>query len=130
MSEHETSESTGHAQAPGATSGEASIIEKAFLMGLGAAFLAKDKAEELAEELVKRGEMTKDESGTFVGKVATQAKDATSSARKTVSEESAKVAEGLGLVSRKDFDRLEAEIAELKALIASLKPQGTAAGDS
>ncbi len=131
MSEHDTTESTGTPSGPDAgPSAETNIIEKAFLMGLGAAFLAKDKAEELADELVKRGTMTRDESGSFVGKVTTQAHDTTASARKTVSEETAKVADGLGLVSKKDFERLEAEMAEIKALIASLKPQGPAGGDS
>ena len=130
MSEHDT---TGSAQAPSGSGSEptveTNIIEKAFLMGLGAAFLAKDKAEELADELVKRGTMTKEESGSFVGKVSAQAHDASSAARKTVSEETAKVADGLGLVSKKDFERLEGEIAEIKALLASLRPQGSDAGD-
>lgn len=131
MSEHETTESTqGQAGSATGASAETNIIEKAFLMGLGAAFLAKDKAEELADELVKRGTLTKEESGSFVGKVSAQAHDATSAARKSVTEETAKVADGLGLVSKKDFERLEGEIAEIKALLASLKQQGSTAGDS
>lgn len=131
MSEHDTTDSAKRPPGSGEeSSAEANVVEKAFLMGLGAAFLAKDKAEELADELVKRGTLSKEDSNTFAGKVSSQAHDATSAARKSVTEETAKVADGLGLVSKKDFERLEGEIAEIKALLASLKQQGSAAGDS
>lgn len=102
------------------------LIEKAFLVGLGAAVFAKDKAEELADELIRRGQMTKSESEGFVVRLANKADEATSSAGRTVAQESAKVVESMGLASKKDIERLEAELTEIKALIASLRPD---AGD-
>lgn len=97
------------------------LIEKAFLIGIGAAMTAKDKAEELADELVKRGQITRDESESFVGRVASKADEATSSASKTIAEETGRAVAAMGLASKKDLERLEAELTEIKALIASLR---------
>ncbi len=102
---------------------ETGLIEKAFLMGLGATSVAREKAEELAEELIKRGQMTKSESEGFVGRLANKADETTTSLSKTVAKETAKVVEGMGLASRKDIARLEAELTEIKALIAQSRPR-------
>jgi polyhydroxyalkanoate synthesis regulator phasin len=101
---------------------ELGLIEKAFLMGVGAAVFAKDKAEELADELVKRGQLSKAESESFVGRMANKADEATSSATRAVAHETAKVVEGMGLASKKDLESVEAELTEIKAMIASLRP--------
>ncbi len=118
MAEHDTEKDR-----PEATSaGEAGLIEKAFLMGMGAAFIAKDKAEELADEMVKRGRMSREESDSFASRLVDQADSAASSAQKTVSEETAKAVKRMGLASKDDVARLENELTEIKALIASLRP--------
>ncbi|PKQ30163.1 MAG: hypothetical protein CVT60_01600 [Actinobacteria bacterium HGW-Actinobacteria-10] len=110
---------------PGGTRNDVGLIEKAFLMGIGVAMTAKDKAEELADELVARGQMTKDESDSFVGRVAVKADEASAQARTTVAEETGKVVASMGLASKKDLERVEAELTEIKALIASLRPTST-----
>lgn len=110
------------AEEKAASTGDVGLIEKAFMMGIGAAVYAKDKAEELADELVKRGQMTRTESESFIGKVAAQADETTAAARKTIEEETAKAVTSMGLASKKDLERVEAELTEIKALIASLKP--------
>lgn len=102
---------------------ETGLIEKAFLMGLGATSVAREKAEELADELIKRGQMTKTESEGFVGRLANKADETTNSLGKTVAKETAKVVEGMGLASKKDIARLEAELTEIKALIAQSRPR-------
>jgi polyhydroxyalkanoate synthesis regulator phasin len=101
---------------------ETGLVEKAFLMGLGAAFFAKDKAEELADELVQRGKISREDTESFTGRLVDQADSAAGSAQKTVSDETAKVVQRMGLASKADLDRLESELAEIKALIASMKP--------
>ncbi len=103
-------------------SADVGLIEKAFLMGLGAAVFAKDKAEELAEEMVKRGQMTKSESETFIGKVATKADEATTSVQKSVAEETEKAVKRMGLVSQADLAGIQDELTEIKAMLASLRP--------
>jgi polyhydroxyalkanoate synthesis regulator phasin len=118
VAEHDTDKE----QPKAAPETEAGLIEKAFLMGMGAAFIAKDKAEELADEMVKRGRMTREESDSFASRLVNQADSAADSAQKTVSEETAKVVKRMGLASKEDLAKLENELTEIKALIASLRP--------
>lgn len=117
MTEHDTEK--GKPKAPEAEGG---LIEKAFLMGMGAAFFAKDKVEELADEMVKRGKMSREESDSFASRLVNQADTAASTAQKTVTEETAKAVGRMGLASKEDLAKLENELTEIKALIASLRP--------
>jgi|GEM_PF-1202157 len=102
--------------------GEIGLVEKAFLMGVGAAMFAKEKAEELADELVKRGQISQEDSQSFAGRLANRADQTASSAQKTVAEETAKVVERMGLASKKDLADVHDELTEIKAMIASLRP--------
>ena len=98
------------------------LIERAFLMGVGAALFAKEKAEELADELVKRGQLSREESGTFASKLADQADEASKAMAKTLAKETERVVGGMGLASSKDIDEIHDELTEIKALLASLRP--------
>lgn len=100
------------------------LIEKAFLMGVGAAMLAKDKVEELADELVSRGKLTSEQSDTFVNRLVTQADSTTKAVQNTVSREVERAVSGMGLASAKDVADVRSELTEIKALIASLRPVG------
>lgn len=118
MTEHDT----GKEQPKKSAATETGLVEKAFLMGLGAAFFAKDKAEELADELVKRGQLTREDSESFTGRLVDQADTAAETAQKTVADEAAKVVNRMGLASKADLERLENELTEIKQLIANLRP--------
>lgn len=98
------------------------LIEKAFLFGVGAASLAKEKAEELAEELIRRGSLTRGEADDFVSKLVVQAKDAGKTAQGSVMRGAEQAISGVGLASAKDIEELRAELTEIKALIATLRP--------
>ncbi len=108
---------------PGA-SDDVGLIERAFLMGVGAAMLAKEKVEELADELVARGKLTRDESDSFVSRVVDRADEASKSVQGTVAKETERVVAGMGLASTRDLDEIRDELTEIKALIASLRPVG------
>jgi polyhydroxyalkanoate synthesis regulator phasin len=79
-------------------------------MGLGAAFLAKDKFDELLDDLEKRGQMSRSEAKTFLedAKARAQKEEEALSAR--IREEIKKVLEDMGLATKDD-------IAEIKALL-------------
>jgi len=100
------------------------FIERTFLMGVGAALFAKDKAEELADELVERGKLSREESGTFAHRLADEADKASESMQKTVTKETERVVAGMKLASSKDIDDVHEELTEIKALLASLRPLG------
>jgi len=103
------------------------LIEKAFLIGIGAAMLAKEKTEELAEELIRRGTLSRDQSESFVNRLATQAEEARKAAQNAVAHETGRIVTGAGLASAKDVEEIRSELTEIKALIASLRPVGAAA---
>jgi polyhydroxyalkanoate synthesis regulator phasin len=106
------------------------LVEKAFLMGVGAAMLAKEKAEELAEELVSRGKLTREQSDSFVSRMVDRADEAGRSVQTTVAKETERVVSGMGLASTKDLDEIRGELTEIKALIASLRPLGNDTDES
>ncbi|MCG8606747.1 phasin family protein [bacterium] len=45
---------------------DSSILKKTMLAGLGIYALTKEKAQELSNDLIKRGELSKDESAKFI----------------------------------------------------------------
>lgn len=100
------------------------LIEKTFLMGIGAAVLAKEKTEELAEELIRRGKITREESESFINKLAAEAERASQTAQGAVTHGAEQAIAGVGLASAKDVDEIRAELTEIKALIAALRPVG------
>lgn len=105
-----------------ASSQDVGLIEKAFLMGLGAAALAKEKAEELAEEMIQRGKLTREQSGNFVSRLVEQAEEAGETAKATAQRQTERAITGVGLASAKDVEEIRAELTEIKAMIASMRP--------
>ncbi|MGE4537883.1 hypothetical protein K9F62_10780 [Desulfovibrio sp. JY] len=79
-------------------------------MGLGAAFLAKDKFEEFVDEMEKRGEMSRTEAKNFLEDAKARAQQEEEAVNARIHKELQKVLEGMGLATKED-------IAELKALI-------------
>lgn len=107
---------------------ELGLIEKAFLIGVGAASLAKEKAEELAEELIQRGSLNRDEADDFVGQLMNDAKEAGRNAQDNVTRGAERAIAGVGLASAKDVEELRAELAEIRAVLEELRPKVGAAG--
>lgn len=97
------------------------LVERAFYIGLGATMLARDKVEELADELVQRGKMTQEQSDTFVNRLVDQADETGKSVRSAIQKETERTIESLGLATSKDIEGVRAELTEIKALIASLR---------
>ncbi|EFL51481.1 conserved hypothetical protein [Solidesulfovibrio fructosivorans JJ]] len=79
-------------------------------MGLGAAFLAKDKFEAFVDEMEKRGEMSRTEAKNFLEDAKARAQQEEEALNARIRKELQKVLEGMGLATKED-------IAELKALI-------------
>lgn len=103
------------------TKSEVGLIEKSFLLGIGAALLTRDKLNEFAEELVSRGKMSQSEASNLASEIASKADTSAASFQKTVSEDTGKAVAALGLASKKDIARLEDELAEIKAMLASMR---------
>lgn len=112
-----------------ATAGDVGLIERAFLMGIGAAMLAKDRVQELADELVSRGKMTRDEAGTFVNRMYAEADEANRNMQTAWARQMEMVISGMGLASKKDVDDIRDELTEIKTMIVSQRPMGNVEED-
>ncbi|MGI9861525.1 hypothetical protein SDD30_09105 [Moorella naiadis] len=95
------------------------IMRKVFLAGLGAMFLTKEKAEEMAEELVHHGELRRDEVKNFVDQLLAKGKEQQNQLQETVSREVNRWRTEWGLVTRSEMAALEKKVAELEARLAS-----------
>jgi polyhydroxyalkanoate synthesis regulator phasin len=89
------------------------LIKKGVFLGLGALTLTKEKAEELVDELIKKGEVSKDERYNLMREILDKAKEQEENINKRISVEIGKAIEKWGIPSKKDFEELEKRIDKL-----------------
>ena len=77
-------------------------------MGLGAAFLAKDKFDAFVDELEARGELSRTEAKTFLEDAKARARKEEEALSARIREELKKVLEGMGLATKEDIEELKA----------------------
>ena len=105
----------------------ANLFERSFLMALGAAMLARDAAGEMADDLVKRGEETTEESRRLVNETVAQARESTRTLRDRFDEGLERSLKEMGLVKREQLDELELKMAQLEHRIALLEAEAAVA---
>lgn len=86
------------------------LIEKGFLVGLGALTLTREKAQSLVEELVKTGEARRDEVKGLVDRLVTRGEEERAELQKLVRAEVESVVEGMSLATQKDIEALSKKI--------------------
>jgi len=86
------------------------IVEKGALMGLGAVALTRERAQNLVEELVKRGEARRDEVKELVDRLLSRGEKEREELRKLVREEVEKALSGMGLATKADIEALTRKI--------------------
>jgi polyhydroxyalkanoate synthesis regulator phasin len=99
----------------------AMIAQTAFLMGIGALEMTREKLSELTDEMIERGKMSKSEAKKVSDKFGAMAKEQQDVVRETVVKETDRVMKSTGMASKSDVDSLKAEIADLKAMLAAEK---------
>ncbi len=90
------------------------LFKKTLLMGLGAATITKEKVEQIVDELIKKGELTEDKRSTTIRDFLTKAEEQEKVLNDKVSNAVKKAIEKFDLPSRKDIERLEKKIDNLK----------------
>ena len=104
----------------------AGIVEKAFLLGLGVLETTREKTSELANELIDKGKVSQGDAKKVADKISDIAEEQQENFRKTVATEAEKAIKATGGVTREDYEKLQAEIAELKAMLAGSAPAAAA----
>lgn len=97
----------------------ASLVENAFLMGIGVLDVTRERAESFANELIERGKMSQSDAKKVADRVTEIAEEQQEAVRKTVATETEKVMKGSGIATKSEVAELKAQIAELKAMLAS-----------
>jgi polyhydroxyalkanoate synthesis regulator phasin len=69
MVDQSTDETSGEKRQAAAPQSLKDLVERLFLLGVGAAALSKDRLQEIVEELVRRGHLSRDEGRDMVDKL-------------------------------------------------------------
>jgi polyhydroxyalkanoate synthesis regulator phasin len=89
-------------------------LRNILLAGLGALGYGREKLQSMVEAMVEKGELTRDQGEKVIGGWVERGKEEKAQLSARVSEEVQKLIGKLKLVSREEFDRLSARIAELE----------------
>lgn len=90
------------------------LFDKGLAFGLGLAVKSKEQIEATVEELVKKGELKKEESNQFVNELVKKGKETRSELDQMIQERMKKMLNELNLVTKEDVQRLEQRIVELE----------------
>ena len=89
-------------------------ITKLISLGLGVLALTKDKAEQIVEQLVEQGEITKEEGKGLVHELIKRGEKSEVEIKKRIEKTMKDMLEKLDVPTRKEVDKLKAEIRKLK----------------
>jgi polyhydroxyalkanoate synthesis regulator phasin len=107
-----------------------SLMEGAFLLGIGILEMSKEKSQDLANELMERGKMSQSDAKKVADRIGEIAGEQQETLRKTVSTETSKALKTSGLATKDEVADLKSQIAELKEMLAASAAKGGAKGDA
>jgi polyhydroxyalkanoate synthesis regulator phasin len=97
------------------------IVKKSLAFGLGIAALTSDKAKELVDQAVARGEMTKDEAKDMMDEISTRADEEKQSLRGWISDQVNKTLREVGAADALRVTQLEGRISAMERRIERLE---------
>jgi polyhydroxyalkanoate synthesis regulator phasin len=114
-------EDTSGDEAPRVGQSARDLIERVFLLGVGAAALTKDRAQEVVEDLVRRGHLSRDESRDMVEKVMARSREEARSAIKRADSSLQGAYHDLGLVGKRELEDLDLRLRQLEHRVQLLE---------
>jgi len=90
------------------------MIKKAMLLGLGVISLTKEKAQEVVDDLIKRGEVSKDERFKMVDTLLKEAEKQEEELTAKINETVQKVIAKMGLATKKDQEDISRRLEEIE----------------
>lgn len=107
----------------------ADLLERVFLMGIGAASITKDRFDELTSEMVERGRVSQSEARKVADWMSETAHRQAAAVERNVGMESRDAVREAGVATKKDIEALQEQILEIKSMIASSRG-GASSGSS
>ncbi len=92
-------------------------IKKAMLLGIGLISLTKEKAEEIVDDLIKRGEVSREERFKMVDKLLREAEKKEEELTGKINEIVQNAITQVGLASKKDLEAISKRLAEIEKRI-------------
>jgi len=99
------------------------MAEKIMLTGMGALCMTQKKAEEMANEMKERFNMTEEEGKAFVEKMQQNFEQSQKKLEEMAQQEIRQAADRLGMVSREEFEKLQQRVEQLEHQQASQSAQ-------
>lgn len=91
-----------------------SIFEKGLAFGIGLAVKSKEQIEAAVDELVKKGELKKEESNKFVNELLEKGAETRVEFDQMIKDRMKKMSNELNLARKEDIQRLEQRIVQLE----------------
>ncbi len=96
------------------------MLRKMGLFSIGVISLTQEKAEEFTQEMIKKGEMSREEGKKFVRDILSEKEKQIKDIEDKIDEKVEKVVQKSGLVMKSDLDALEKKIEKLEKTIQSI----------
>lgn len=97
------------------------VIKKSLEIGLGAVTVTKEKLQEITDELVLKGDLTKKEGNTIFKEFVDAAENSQKKIRSIVDEQVHNVIKEAGIATKADIKALEGRLDLLKSMIDKSK---------
>lgn len=89
------------------------LIKNAVLTSLGVLFLTREKAENLAKDLIRKGELSETEEAKFVKDLMEKSEKAGSYIKEKIEKTVGKILKNLNVPTRKDLDEIKQKLDKL-----------------
>ncbi len=96
------------------------MIRKMGLFSVGVISLTQEKVEEFTQEMIKKGEMSREEGKKFVRDILSEREKQVKDLEEKIDEKVDEVIRKSGLVMKSDLDALEEKIEKLEKTIKSM----------
>jgi polyhydroxyalkanoate synthesis regulator phasin len=105
------------------------FIKKSLLLSVGAIAFTAEKAQELVDELVEKGDITREQGLSMMKDVVNKGNDARKELRRNIKAEVKKVLEEADIPSRTDVRNIEAKLDRLLLMQGQQAPPDEGAAD-
>jgi polyhydroxyalkanoate synthesis regulator phasin len=100
------------------------VLKNMFYIGAGAAFLTKEKLEELRTELIEKGKMTQDEGKQFIDDMVKKSEEAKNQVDQQIHDALTARLKNMDIATGDDIAQLRSQVEELKAMIETKGTDG------
>jgi len=96
-------------------------MQKSLLIGLGALVLTKEKTEDVIKDLIKKGEISRDQGMNFLEELGSKAGEEKDRINKILNKRIENIMEKLGTPTRNDIEKMERKLQILEERIEELE---------